>query len=29
MSEPAFRHLLDIEDLGGRDGIDEVMRLTD
>ncbi|MCB0960295.1 MAG: aspartate carbamoyltransferase, partial [Acidimicrobiales bacterium] len=23
------RHLLDIEDLGGRDGIEQVMRLTD
>ncbi|WP_426572751.1 aspartate carbamoyltransferase catalytic subunit [Aquihabitans sp. McL0605] len=26
---PHVRHLLDIEDLGGRAGIDEVMRLTD
>lgn len=24
-----FRHLLDIDDLGGRDGIEEVLRLTD
>lgn len=29
MSAATFRHLLDIDDLGGRDGIDEVMRLTD
>jgi aspartate carbamoyltransferase catalytic subunit len=29
MTEPAFRHLLDIEDLGGRAGIEEVLRLTD
>ena len=29
MTEPAFRHLLDIEDLRDRDGIEEVMRLTD
>lgn len=29
MSGPAFRHLLDIEDLRDRDGLDEVMRLTD
>ena len=29
MSESVFKHLLDIEDLGGRDGIEEVMRLTD
>ena len=28
MSGP-FRHLLDIADLGGRDGIEEVLRLTD
>ena len=29
MSGSPFRHLLGVEDLGGRDGIEEVMRLTD
>jgi aspartate carbamoyltransferase catalytic subunit len=29
LSGPNRRHLLDIDDLGGREGIEEVMRLTD